>query len=302
MTKVGLVILHFNNSDLTEACLVSVKQLETKGFKLEVIVVNNNPLEKIDFLKKKFPEFIFLKTPENLGYAAGNNFGLKRALKDGVDFVLLFNNDTLLDEKLIKELLKTAQKDPKIGILAPKIYFAPGHEFHQQRYQEKDKGRVIWYAGGLIDWQNVIASHRGVDEVDEGQYNQPRMTDFASGCAMLVGKEVFKAIGFFDEKYFLYLEDVDFCRRAQKDGFKIFYVPTAMLWHLNAGSSEVGGSLHDYYLTRNRLLFGFKYASLKTRLALFRESLRLLAFGRLYQKKGVSDFYLRRFGQAGFKL
>src|SRR4030042_4213601 len=109
MTKVGLVILHFNKPDLTEACLESVRQLETKGFKIEVIVVNNNPLEKIDFLKKKFPEFIFLKTSKNLGYAGGNNFGLKRALKDNADFVLILNNDTLLDKKMVAEFLKTAK-------------------------------------------------------------------------------------------------------------------------------------------------------------------------------------------------
>jgi len=301
MTKVGLVILHFSKPELTEACLESVKQLETKDFKIEVIVVNNNPLEKIDFLKKKFPEFIFLKTSENLGYAAGNNFGIKRVLKDGVASVFLLNNDTFLDEKLVRELLKTAQKDPKIGILAPKIYFAPGYEFHQGRYQEKDKGKVIWYAGGLIDWQNVIASHRGVDEVDHGQYNQIIPVDFASGCGMLIKKEVFEKVGFLDEKYFLYLEDVDFCQRAKKAGFKIFYTPTAKLWHLNASSSEVGGPLHDYYLTRNRLLFGFKYASLRTKFALIRESLKILFKGSHWQKLGIRNFYLKKFGQAGFK-
>ena len=302
MTKVGLVILHFNKPDLTEACLVSVKQLETKDFKLEVIVVNNNPLEKIDFLKKKLPEFIFLKTPENLGYAAGNNFGLKRALKDGVDFVLLLNNDTLLDEKLIKELLKTAQKDPKIGILAPKIYFAPGYEFHKKRYQEKDKGKVIWYAGGLIDWQNVVTSHQGVDEVDYGQYDTPSATDFISGCAMFVKKEVFEKIGLFDERFFLYWEDVDFCQRAKKVGFGVTYIPQAKLWHANAGSSEVGGELHDYYMTRNRLLFGMKFANFRTKLALLKQSWQILLQGRQWQKIGVRDFYLGKFGQGSLKL
>jgi GT2 family glycosyltransferase len=302
MTKLALVILHFSQLDLTEACLASVKQLETKGFELEVIVVNNNPLEEIDSLKKKFPGFVFLKTPKNLGYAGGNNFGIKRALKDNTDFILLLNNDTLLDKKIILELLKAAKNNQQVGILGPKIYFAPGHEFHQKRYQEKDKGKVIWYAGGLLDWQNIIASHQGVDEVDQGQYDHLKDTDFVSGCAMLIKKEVFKKIGLFDEDYFLYLEDVDFCWRTKQTGYKILFVPLAKVWHVNAGSSEIGGPLHDYYLTRNRMLFGSKYASLRTKLALIRESLRILFKGSSWQKKGIKDFYLRRFNQAGFKF
>ena len=136
MAKVSLVVLHFNKPELTKACLESVRQLETKNFKFEVIVINNNPLEKIDFLKKEFPKFTFLKTSKNLGYAGGNNFGIKRALEGGADFALILNNDTFLDKDLIAELLKTAKADAKIGILAPKIYFAPGCEFHHQRYQK----------------------------------------------------------------------------------------------------------------------------------------------------------------------
>ncbi len=302
MTKIGLVILHFNKQKLTEACLESVKQLEIKNFKLEVVVVNNNPLEKIDSLKKKFSEFIFLEAKENLGFTGGNNLGLKRVLKDKVDFVFLLNNDTLLDRSLLVELLKAAKSKPQGGIFAPKIYFAPHYEFHKKRYLEKERGKVIWYAGGLLDWQNIIASHRGVDEVDQGQYQRLEITDFVSGCAMLVRKEVLQRIGLFDNQYFLYLEDVDFCQRARKAGFKIFYVPTAKLWHFNAGSSEVGGKIHDYYLSRNRLIFGFKYTSWRTKLALIRESLKILFKGSSWQKLGIRDFYLRCFGQASFKL
>lgn len=300
MTKIGLVILHFDKPELTEACLLSVKQLETKGFKIEVIVVNNNPLEKIDFLKKKFPEFIFLKTSKNLGYAGGNNLGLKKALKSKADFFLILNNDTLLDKNLIKELLKAAVKDEWVGILGPKIYFAPGYEFHQERYHPQERGKVIWYAGGLIDWQNLVCSHRGVDEIDHGQYQIPGETAFVSGCAMLIKKEVLKKIGFFDEKYFLYLEDVDFCQRAKKAGFKVVFVPQAKLWHLNAQSSEVGGQLQDYYLTRNRLLFGLRYGPLRTKIALLKESLFLLRGGRFWQKIAVKDFYLGCFGQGSY--
>jgi len=118
---------------------------------------------------------------------------------------------------------------------------------------------------------------------------------------MFVNQRVFEKIGLFDERYFLYLEDLDFCQRAKLSGFKIIYAPQAKLWHKNAGSSTVGGSLHDYFFTRNRLLFGTKYGRLRAKLALVRESLRLLVSGRPWQKIGVKDFYLRRFGQGSWK-
>lgn len=301
MIKVTIIILHFNHQPLTEDCLFSIEKLAVKNFELSTIIVNNNPQEKIDSLKKKFPQVKFLSSLKNLGFTGGNNLGIKEALKNGADFILLLNNDTLLAEGLLVELLKSAKENKQAGILAPKIYFAKGHEFHKDQYFKKDQGKVFWYAGGLLDWQNIIASHRGVDEVDHRQYNQPSLTDFASGCGMLVKKEVFEKIGFFDDDYFLYLEDVDFCQRAKLAGFQILYVPQAYLWHLNAGSSSVGGPLHDYYLTRNRLLFGFKYASLRTKTALFKESLRLFLKGHPWQKFGVEDFYLKRFGQGSFQ-
>ena len=297
MKKIAIVILHFVNKKQTINCLESVKQLEVKGLRLKTIVVDNSEKEHLDDLKDKFNDFVFLKTDGNLGYAAGNNLGIKAALKENVDFVFIVNNDTILDKKILVELVKASSLDEKIGILGPKIYFAPGYEFHKERYQAKDQGRIIWYVGGLIDWQNIVASHRGVDEVDYGQYDTPGETDFVSGCAMFVKKEVFEKIGLFDKRFFLYWEDVDFCQKAKKVGFGVTYIPQAKLWHANAGSSEVGGDLHDYYMTRNRLLFGMKYASFKTRLALIKESFKILRQGRPWQRIGVKDFYLRKFGQ-----
>lgn len=300
MIKISIVILHFSHKDLTSQCLDSVAKLVTTGFDLETIVVNNNPKENLESLKKKFPKIIFLTSHKNLGFAGGNNLGIKKALKDKADFVLILNNDTILDKNLLIAFLKTAEKEKEAGIIAPKIYFAPGHEFHYNRYQPQERGKVIWYAGGLIDWQNIICSHRGVDEVDQGQYDVLSTTDFASGCAMFVKKEVFDKSGLFNDKYFLYLEDVDFCQRAKEAGFKIFYDPQAKLWHINAGSSAVGSQLQDYYLSRNRLLFGLKYSSFKTKLCLIKESLVLLKKGRVWQKKAVMDFYLKKLGQGSW--
>jgi GT2 family glycosyltransferase len=147
----------------------------------------------------------------------------------------------------------------------------------------------------------VIAEHRGVNEIDIHQFDSATTTDFATGCAMVIHNKVFREIGFFDERYYLYYEDLDFNVRAHKQGIHAWYCPEAFLWHKNAGSSHSGSLLHDYYLSRNKLLFGMKYAPWRTRLSLINESLRLIKNGRTWQKRGVFDYYTHNFYQGSFK-
>lgn len=294
MKKVFIVVLHYKGRQFTRQCLLSLEKIKATGFSVKIVVVDNHSPEPIEKLKKEFKKAVFLKNSQNLGFAEGNNVGIREALKNKADYVLILNNDTTVDRNLLSELVRVMEKDRKIGIIAPKIYFAPGYEYHQSRYKPSEQGKVFWYAGGKVDWQNVLCSHRGVDEVDKGQYDKQVNTDYASGCTMFVKKEVFKKIGLFDKRYFLYLEDVEFCQRAQKAGFKVVYTPKAKLWHFNASSSKVGGNLHDYFITRNRLLFGMKYASWRTRFNLIQESIKLLITGRPWQKIAIRDFYQQK--------
>lgn len=316
--KVFIIILHYKGKKFTRQCLQSVERLKTSGFKLKTMVINNNPQENLKDLEEKFPKFIFHEARENLGFVVGNNFGIKKALKDGADYVFLVNNDTTLDSNILVQLIaaaegdrphshlrskvKTPKKRRKVGILGPKIYFAPGYEYHYDRYKKSERGKVIWYAGGEIDWANVITQHRGVDKVDKKQYDQIEETDYISGCGMLIKREVLKRIGLLDEKYFLYYDDSDFSVRAKKAGFKLLFVPQAKMWHFNAVSSEeVGGSLHDYYVARNRLLFGMRYAPLRAKLALLKWGASRLVVGRPWQKIAFRDFLIGRFGKGSYK-
>lgn len=300
MKKVFIVVVHYKGRELTQKCLSSLRKLKLDKIGVKIVVVDNHSTEPLEEIAKEFPGVVYLKNSVNLGFADGNNVGIKYALRKEADYILLLNNDTTVDGNLVMKLFKAAEKDSKIGILAPKIYFAPGYEYHKSRYKADDRGKVIWFAGGIIDWQNVFASHRGVDEVDAGQYDQQQQTDFVSGCAMLVKKEVFDKVGLLDSRYFLYLEDLDFCLRAKSGGFKIVYCPEGKVWHYNAGSSQVGGPLHDYFFTRNRLLFGIKNAPVRTKAALLKEAGRLFINGRLWQKKGVMDFVLGRLGKGSW--
>ena len=301
MKKIYIVLINYNGQKDTVECLESLLKIKHIDFEFSTIVVDNYPENRIEIDENKFKD-INLKVifnPVNSGFSGGNNVGIKEALKNDADYILLLNNDTYVKEDFLQKLLDFAEKNEKAGLIVPKIYFAKGNEFHKDRYKKEELGKVFWYAGGDMDWRNVIGSHRGVDEVDHGQYDEVVQTDFATGCCVLIKSEVIKKIGVLDEKYFLYYEDSDFSERAKKAGFRIYYLPTSIIWHKNAGSTGGSGSkLQDYYITRNRLMFGEKYAPLKSKSALIREGIRLSLNGREWQKKGAKDYFRRSFGKA----
>lgn len=304
MNKVFIVILNWKRPDETLESLGSVGQLSTSGYKLNVVVVDNgskeNSYKKLKDIILKNADYKLIRNQNNLGYAGGMNVGIRYSLNEKADYVVLLNNDTLLDKEMVVELLKTAQENKKTGILCPKIYFNKGYEFYKDRYKDSELGKVIWYAGGIIDWANVYGKNRGVDEVDKGQYNKVEDTDFATGNCMFIRSDVLRQNGLFDEKYFMYLEDVDLCVRYKKAGWSILYSPNAVMWHKVAQSSGIGSELNDYFITRNRMYFGLKYAPIRSRCALMRESLKLLFAGRKWQKIGIKDFYLNRFGKGSW--
>lgn len=302
MKKVFIITINFNTARETHDWLSSILAVKHERYSLDIVIVDNT--SKVPFILKKAEQnenVHLLRSEINTGFSGGNNIGIKYALKNNADFVMVINNDTTVDKNFLEELLKSLESNEKVGIVTPKIYFAKGHEFHKGRYKKEDLGKIFWYAGGFTDWENVMSVHRGVDEVDNGQYDKEEAVTFASGCCMLFKSEVLKKVGIFDEKHFLYFEDADLCERIMRTGYKILYVPKSIIWHLNAVSSGgSGNSLQDYFMTRNRMIFGMRYASLKTKLALVRESIRLLLLGRPMQKKGIKDFYMHRFGKGSY--
>ncbi|NCN58346.1 glycosyl transferase [Candidatus Roizmanbacteria bacterium CG22_combo_CG10-13_8_21_14_all_38_20] len=302
MKRVAIIIVNYNGWQDTIDCLKSISHLNLPDIKLHTVVIDNDSSndsydQLTEFITKE-EELVnveLVKLSSNLGFSGGTNVGIKSAIAQDDDYIMLLNNDTTVDLDLVTELVKAANK--KAGIVVPKIYFAKGYEYHKGRYTKAEQGKVIWYAGGQIDWNNMYASHRGVDEVDKGQYDVKEQTEFASGCCMLVSREVFEEVGYLDDDLFLYLEDLDFCLRSIKEGYEIIYKPKAMVWHKNASSSDKPGSkLHQYYLTRNRLIVGMRYAPIRTRVALLKESLKFFQKGGVL-RKAVRDYYLYNWGK-----
>lgn len=282
MKKVAVIILNYKVRDELLKCLKSVQSSSYRN--LEIIVLDNNSGDSLGEILREFKDIRFIQNRENLGYTGGNNIGIKIALELGVDYILVLNPDTTLDKNCIKNLISGVERSGA-GIVGPKIYFAGT--------------KSIWHAGGMIDYLNVIGSHRGVNELDRGQFEKKAVVDFVSGAAFFVKAEVFEKIGLFDERFFLYYEDADFCYRAKKIGFKIFYIPEATVYHANASSAGLGSPLQDYYITRNRMLFASKFLPVRTKFALLREALRNL--GNPVRRLALFDFLVGNFGSGSLR-
>ncbi len=300
MKKIYIITVNFARTESTRKLINSIEKSDTNGFIVELIVIDNSQTLPFKLTNKYEKNISIIRPGSNTGFSGGNNIGMREALRRGADYILLINDDTTILPDMIKNLKAVLERDEKIGVVSPKIYFSKGHEFHKDRYSKDELGKVLWFAGGKTDWDNAKSVHRGIDEIDKGQYDSTEKIDFATGCCMMIKREVIEQVGVFDEKYFLYYEDDDLCLRIKNKGYQIFYVPSAIMFHENASSSGAGSSLHDYFLTRNQMIFGMKYAPLRTKLSLVRQSLRLLIKGRRYQKKGIQDYYLHRFGKGTY--
>lgn len=303
MHKLSVIILNYNGYKNTIDCIKSFDKIRIpQGFELELVIVDNASVDSsVSVFKKDFPKIKLIENKVNKGYSGGNNTGISYALESGASHVVVLNNDTLVERNSIYELVE-ALRTHKADVACPKIYFEKGFEYHKDRYSKIELGRVFWFTGSSMDWANVVSMHRGVDEVDMGQYDNKFDIEAVTGACFIAKREVFEKVGLFDENFFLYYEDADLSLRMRVAGFKIVFAPKAVVYHKNAGSTGIGSKLQDYFITRNRLYFGMKYAPTRTKIALFRESVRLLGGGRIWQKKGVIDYYIRRMGRGTYPL
>lgn len=298
-TKVSIIILTTNALAMTKEQLLDVSKLDTGNLDVECMIVDNgSPDGTEDALKDyKLPNmrYKFIQSGANLGFAGGNNVGIKDAIKRKFDYIILMNNDLILQKDIVVKLVNFMKKNPEIGIASPKMYFAKGYEFHKDKYKNSEKGNVLWYAGGIIDKQNVYTSHRGVDEVDKGQYNKIEETDVANGACVIVKREVFKKVGLLDASFFLYWEDADFSERVKRAGYKVMYYPETWMWHkVSASTGGSGSPTNDYFLIRNRFYYSMRYSNFRTKFAVLRDTIKQIFTGRTWQKWGAIDALLGR--------
>lgn len=319
--KVAIVVLNWNGKDDTLECLKSLQQIDYANF--FVIVVDNGSRDgSEEAITSAFPGVVFLETGLNLGYAGGNNAGVRLALQSSPDFVLLLNNDTVVHGGLISAFVAEAEGN-RHAILGARIFF----------YDRPDQ---LWFAGGKWRPAELSFEHVGfgktVAQLNAGKDRGP--FDYITGCALFAPASAFAEIGLLDETFFLTYEETDWCYRARAKGYVCAVVPDACLWHkVSASFGGASSPLVTYFMVRNKLLWAEKHCSRWIRIRLHHEVFSHLmrqifppitkpAWGRPFLKRwlwcidtwrrgvskrlqqretlamlyGFRDFWLRRFG------
>jgi hypothetical protein len=241
---VWIIIVNWNGRDLTLECLRSLRDLTYREH--TVLVVDNGSTDgSADAIALHHPEVRLLRLEKNLRFAGGNNQGMRYALDHGAAMMVLLNNDTVVRREFLHSMVMRALEDRRIGMVAPKICYYSSPE-------------TIWYAGGIIHPWLGIMRHRGIREKDRGQYGTAEDTGYATGCCVLVTREMVEVTGLLDESYHMYAEDADWSMRARASGFRIVFEPRATILH--KVSVSAGGNLSWYKLT-NKFLSGFRFFS-----------------------------------------
>lgn len=280
MPKIAIIIINYNTEKETMECLKSLQKLNYKNF--EIILIDNasdnfNKIKtNIEKYKNQNNNLKIYKLKYNTGFTGGVNFGIRKALQNKAEYVWLLNNDTIVDKNCLTELIKTAKQENSF-IVGNKIF-----SFSLKRTK-------LEFNGGRFDW--IRGSY------SKGAIKKPK---WITGTSMLIKREVFKKIGLFDEKFFLYYEDVDFCFRARKNGLKLSVSEKALLWHKKSSSTKsIGKYLILYYHYRNLMLLTKKHApkTIKYIIYIWGYFLIFRYFFSKYIRYAIYDFHHNKFGK-----
>ncbi|MDD4178951.1 MAG: glycosyltransferase family 2 protein, partial [Candidatus Margulisbacteria bacterium] len=212
--KLAIIIVNWRRYDDTAECLRSVKASNYRDPRI-ILVDNASTDGSGEKLAKEFPDIKVIFNQENYGFAEGNNIGIKQALKEEAKYIMLLNNDAVLDRDCLGNLMAAMENELATGIIGPKIYF-----------YDTDS---IWYAGGMVSRLTGLPYHIGEGRLDRGQFSKPGEVDYATGCALLARREVFERVGLLDKDFYHNHEDAEFCLRAKAAGFAVAYEPSAVV-------------------------------------------------------------------------
>ena len=233
-----LSIITINYNGLKDTCAL----IETIPFndQMEVIVVDNaSKNDEVSEIQNRFPYVSIIKSDKNLGFAGGNNLGIKAAKGK---YIFLVNNDTIFKEFKIQALINRLESSDDIGIVCPKIRFTWG-------------SNKVQYAGYTPLSKITVRNQAiGFGEEDKGQYETAHPTPYAHGAAMLIKREALEKVGLMPECYFLYYEELDWSMMFTRAGYKIWYEPACTIYHKESQTTGQSSPLRTYYITRNRLL------------------------------------------------
>jgi len=297
LPEVAVIVLNWNGKDDTLSCLKSVRAQE--NIVVHMMLVDNASIDhSVPAVRESFPEAEIIETGANLGYAGGNNVGLKHALKRGFEYTFVLNNDTVLDPYCLANLVADLNAHPNAAAAAPKALFL-------------DSPTTIYFAGGTLS-PGGAPEHVGMGQQDGPQFFSCD-TEWVTGCAILFRSRVLKEISLFESKFFLLFEDLDWSMRARKLGYKLRFVADARLWHkASASFGKTFSPLYWYYYSRNNLLWIERAFSRRQRPRLYFSALKRTLYAVLLDgnmptlerkqirrsvARGVSDYLFRRFDE-----
>lgn len=247
-SKISAIVLNYNHPDDTTQCLRSLLKTNI-GKKVDYYIVDNSPRPKTEkAFKKQFPQITYLSSPSNLGFAAGNNQAIKKALRSGAQYILIINPDVTVNNDFFSPLLKHFS-DPDVGLVAPVIY-------HTQ------KGQKVFGLEGKVDWKIAKPEHRNLSSLVD---MRPITAEFVTFACVLISRDTFQKVGLLDEGYFMYFEDVDYCLSAGRAGKKIILDPHVLVAH-NTSSSFKRPTQKLFISFRSHLRFIRKWLTLEKRL------------------------------------
>lgn len=264
--EIGIVIVNYNGGQMNLDCLEDLHRQSFESFRI-ILVDNGSTDGSVDMVKKAFPEIPCIEVGENLGFARGNNVGIRECLKDpDIRYVLLLNNDTESDPRMMEELVSCLERNPRAAAAGPKIYY----------YDEQER---IWSFGGKVQYRETVTREIGKGRMDRGQYDKDCEVDFITSCCMLIRRKSLIEVGLLDPNYFINVDDADWCTKARRLGHTIFFAHKSKLWHKVAMST--GGSytpFKTFHTGRSNAIFVRKYAKPLERLSfLFYAGLGLAA-------------------------
>jgi hypothetical protein len=238
---VAIVVLNYNGTEDTLECLRSLRGIAFPDARIYLVDNGSTPPLRPS-LPASLPGVSLLESPVNLGYTGGCLLGSRAALRAGADHVLFLNNDTVVDPGFLEPLLRALEADPRLGIVTPKIYF-------------QGRDRVVWAHGARFDPLTGRSTHIGVYRTDTGQYDRIRDVGRVTGCAMMVRRSFIEEVGPLDDRFFAYGEELDWCLRARRKGFRLAVVPESVIWHKgHRTSGRLGRPFVAYLQSRNHLL------------------------------------------------
>lgn len=243
---VAVILVNFNGAVDTIECIKSLDNVKTNDY--VVIIVDNHSSDdsvtQLRRVQKKY-RFVLLEACSNEGFSAGNNIGIKYALKNNADYFVLLNNDTVVEPDFLEHLINGIQSSERYGAVTGKILY----------YSKPD---TIWYAGGGLDYNTARSEHYNFDQKDTANDIFPQKVSFASGCCLCFSKNLVEKVGVLNEEFFLYEEDVEYCYRITKAGYDIVYIPSAVIYHKVSASIGQESPMSQYYMVRNKYYFIYK--------------------------------------------